>query len=166
HGSVSPLRPDLVDAWLFRVIDGRPEVLLLRRSPGRVFEGLWQGVSGALEPGEAVVLGALREVDEETGFGPDVIEAFYHLDQVNQFHVAEIDAIVMSAVFALRIRPDAALRLSYEHDEARWLTLDEAFSLVVWPAYRESIERIRDCLLDSERAPWFELTLDGRRRRR
>jgi 8-oxo-dGTP pyrophosphatase MutT (NUDIX family) len=56
------------------------EVLLIRRSPGRILPGLWQCVSGALEPGERVVAGALRELLEETGFGPDDIEAFYDLD--------------------------------------------------------------------------------------
>ena len=88
------MRPDLVDTWVYRVVAGRPEILLLHRSPGRIFEGLWQGVSGGLEPGEPIARGALREVEEETGFGPDEIEAFYTLDQVNQFLAADIDAIV------------------------------------------------------------------------
>jgi 8-oxo-dGTP pyrophosphatase MutT (NUDIX family) len=163
---MSPFRPDLVDTWIFRVVDGRVEVLLLRRRPGRIFEGLWQCVSGGLEPGEVVALGALRELEEETGFGRNDVEAFYHLDQVNEFHSADIDAIVAAAEFAVRIRPDAEYRLSHEHDTARWVSLDEAEAMAVWPAYRESIVRIRENLLDEERAGWFELTLDGQRTRR
>ncbi|MEA2610080.1 MAG: dihydroneopterin triphosphate diphosphatase, partial [Chloroflexota bacterium] len=80
-------RPDLVDVWVFRRVQERhPEILLMRRSAGRILAGLWQGVSGSLEPGERIASGALRELHEETGFGAGEIEAFYDLDQVNLFH--------------------------------------------------------------------------------
>jgi len=163
---MSPFRPDLVDGWVYRVVDGRTEVLLLRRAPGRILPGLWQCVSGSLEPGERVAQGALREVEEETGFDPDCIEAFYDLDLVNQFHEPSVDAVVTAAVFAVGIRPGIVERLSHEHDGARWLALDDAHRTVVWPGYRTALERIRDDLGDPERATWFELELDGRRRDR
>ena len=106
---MSPFRPDLVDCWMFRVPTTargveRPEILLIRRAPGRILPGLWQCVSGSLEPGERVTAGALRELAEETGFGPDEIEAFYDLDLVNQFHEPSVDGIVTAAVFAVRLR--------------------------------------------------------------
>ena len=143
----------------------RTEILLIRRAPGRILPGLWQCVSGSLETGERVTRGALRELAEETGFeGPD-IEAFFDLDLVNQFHEPSFDAVVTSAVFAVRLRPDVEPRLSHEHDGARWLVLGDAHAEVVWPGYRTAIERIRDDLSDPERATWFELTLDGGRRR-
>jgi 8-oxo-dGTP pyrophosphatase MutT (NUDIX family) len=157
-------RPDLVDVWVFRVAAGGAlEVLLLRRSAGRILPGLWQGVSGSLEPGERVVEGALRELREETGIDADAIEAFYDLDQVNQFHEPTVDAILSAAVFAVRVRPGAEVVLSQEHDTARWVSSAEALSLVIWPAYRESIARIVGDLLDPERARWFALGLDGSR---
>jgi 8-oxo-dGTP pyrophosphatase MutT (NUDIX family) len=165
---MSPFRPDLIDCWVYRVGTTargveRPEILLIRRSPGRILEGLWQCVSGTLEPDERVTAGALRELLEETGFGPDDIEAFYDLDLVNQFHEPSFDAIVTSAVFAVRTRPQAELRLSNEHDDARWHDLEEAHQQVIWPGYRTAIERIRDDLSEPERAGWFELTLEGAR---
>ena len=163
---MSPFRPDLVDCWMWRVVDGAPEILLIRRAPGRILPGLWQCVSGSLEPGERVARGALREVEEETGFGAADIEAFFDLDLVNQFHEPSVDAVVTSACFAVRVRADARERLSHEHDAARWLPLDEAYRFVVWPGYRTDIERIRDDLADPGRAAWFELELDGRRRDR
>ena len=154
---MSPFRPDLVDCWMFRVgmtarAVERPEILLIRRSAGRILPGLWQCVSGSLEPGERITAGALRELAEETGFGPDEIEAFYDLDLVNQFHEPSVDGIVTAAVFAVRLRTDAEPHLSSEPHQQ-----------VIWPGYRAAIERIRDDLSDPERAGWFELTLDGER---
>ncbi|HEY7736792.1 MAG TPA: NUDIX domain-containing protein [Candidatus Limnocylindrales bacterium] len=160
---MSPLRPDLVDCWIYRVGDTGPEVLLLRRSAGRILPGLWQCVSGSLDPGERVAIGALREVAEETGFGAAEIEAFYDLDLVNQFHEPSYDAIVLAAVFAIRVHAGAEPVVSHEHDAFRWLSVDVAHREVVWPGYRTAIERIRHDLADPERAPWFELTLSGDR---
>jgi 8-oxo-dGTP pyrophosphatase MutT (NUDIX family) len=165
---MSPYRPDLVDCWMFRVGRtardiARPEILLIRRAPGRILPGLWQCVSGSLEAGERVAIGALRELHEETGFGPEAIEAFYDLDLVNQFHEPSVDGVMTAAVFAVRLHPDAEPHLSNEHDGAQWHALEEAHSQVIWPGYRTAIERIRDDLSDPERAAWFELTISGDR---
>lgn len=159
------LRPDLVDCWIFRLA-GEPraaEILLLRRAPGRILPGLWQCVSGSLEPGERVALGALRELEEETAIGAGTIETFYDLDLVNQFHEPSVDAIVLSAVFAVRVSPAVQPVLSHEHDALQWVGVDAALRQVVWPGYREAIRRIAENLLDGDRAPWFELTLTGER---
>jgi 8-oxo-dGTP pyrophosphatase MutT (NUDIX family) len=168
---LSPFRPDLVDCWIFRVVHSARdvpsiEVLLLRRAPDRIMPGLWQCVSGSVEPGDRIAVEALRELREETGFGPDQIEAFYDLDLVNQFHEPSYDAIVSAAVFAVRIRNGAEPTVSHEHDGARWVAIEQAHSEVIWPGYRTAIERIRDDLDDPERAAWFELTFEGDRRPR
>jgi len=176
---MSPFRPDLVDVWIFRPrtpLAGEaaapaagpapnPEILLMRRSPGRILPGLWQCVSGSLEVGETVTEGALRELREETGFGPGQIASFYDLDQINQFHEPSVRGIVSAAVFAVRLVGGAEPTLSHEHDAMRWVVPDAALDLAVWPAYRESIRRIVENLLDPERAIWFELTLAGERAR-
>ena len=166
---MSPFRPDLVDCWMYRTVRSArsvasTEIVLLRRAPGRILPGMWQCVSGSLEADERVALGALRELEEETGFNDGDIDAFYDLDLVNQFHEPSMDGVVTAAVFAVWLRPDSEPELSHEHDEARWLPVDEAHQEVIWPGYRTAIERIRDDLSDPDRAPWFELTLEGDRR--
>jgi 8-oxo-dGTP pyrophosphatase MutT (NUDIX family) len=163
---MSPLRPDLVDCWIYRSGESGPEILLIRRSPGRILRGLWQCVSGRVDEGERVAVAALRELAEETGYDSQSIEAFYDLDLVNQFHEPSYDAVLTAAVFAVRISGGMEPLLSIEHDAARWLPIDEAHRDVVWPGYRTAIERIRDDLAHPERASWFELTLDGERRER
>jgi 8-oxo-dGTP pyrophosphatase MutT (NUDIX family) len=161
---VSPHRPDLVECWIYRTPPGgRPEFLLIRRAPDRIFPGLWQCVTGGLEPGERIPMAALREVREEVGFGSGEIEAFYDLDQVTHFYDEGPDAIVAGAIFAVRVRPGAEPTLSHEHDGARWAGREEALRLVIWPSYRETIERIVGKLLDPEAEPWFRLDLEGRR---
>ena len=68
-------------------------------------------------------------------------------------------------IFAVWIPAAVAPILSYEHDAMRWVSPSEALQLVVWPAYRESIRRIAENLVDPERAIWFELNLAGQRAR-
>jgi len=106
---------------------------------------------------------ALREVREEVSFGPAEIEAFYDLDQVTHFYDEGPDAIIAGALFAVRVRHDAVPTLSHEHDGARWADREEALRLVVWPTYRDTIDRILGQLLDPESERWFRLDLEGRR---
>ena len=157
---MSPLRPDLIDCWVFRVPPGEAgaiEILLIRRAPGRILPGLWQCVSGSVEADERVALAAIREVEEETGYSPDAFEGFYDLDLVNQFHEPSVDGVMLSAVFAARVRGGIEPVLSSEHTAFRWLSLEDAWREVVWPGYRDAIERVRDNLLDPGREPWFRL---------
>ncbi len=136
-------RPDLVACWLHRVgPDGTLEILLIRRSADRLYPGLWQCVTGKLEAGERIVDGALREVAEETGFGGEDLEAVMETDLVNWFHAADLDTLLCEAVFAARVRPEAQVVLSDEHDAYRWLAADDAKALVVWPAYERGIDTV------------------------
>ena len=147
------VRPDLVACWLFRLApNGRPEILLIRRAPGRIYPGLWQCVTGRLEPGERIVDGALREVVEETGLGRTDLEAVYETDIVNWFHESSVDAVLCEAVFAARVRAGAEVVLSIEHDEARWLDPAAATGLVIWPAYEQAIALIARLVADPARA--------------
>ncbi len=162
-----PFRPDLVATWIYRVPDpARPtdlEILLLRRGPGRPLAGLWQCVTGSIEPGERVAVAALRELDEETGIRGGAIEAFYDLDLVSLFHWPGVDAVLSEAVFAVRVKPDVVPVLSHEHDALGWAGPAEAAERTVWPAYREAIERVATVLPDPVRARWLETRLDGSR---
>jgi 8-oxo-dGTP pyrophosphatase MutT (NUDIX family) len=140
---MSPLRPDLAACWLYRLdAAGRPEILLIRRAPGRIYAGIWQCVTGKLEGDERVVDGALREVQEETGLSVADLDGVYETDFVNIFHEASADAIWCEAVFAAQVRSGATVRLSHEHDDMRWLSPHEAKALVVWPAYERAIDMV------------------------
>ena len=155
---MSPLRPDLVACWLFRVGGpGRIEILLIHRSPGRMYPGLWQCVTGRLEVGETIVDGALREVAEETGFGAAAIEQVFETDIVNVFHERAVDGLMVEAVFAARVRLDASVVLSDEHDDFRWLAPAEARALVIWPAYERAIEQVAWLVANPDKAVEYRL---------
>jgi 8-oxo-dGTP pyrophosphatase MutT (NUDIX family) len=168
------VRPDLIECWVYRVVPGagrtdprpdseRLEILLIRRAGHRIYPGLWQCVTGRIEPDESAPAAARREVHEETGLGAAEIEAFFDLDHVASFYDEGSDAVVTSAVFAARASSDAVPRVSWEHDGLRWAAAAEAPSLAIWPSHAESVRRVRDLLLDPELARWFLLDDDGRR---
>jgi 8-oxo-dGTP pyrophosphatase MutT (NUDIX family) len=161
---MSPVRPDLVECWVFRVTEpGQVEFLLVQRAPERIFPGIWQPVTGRLEPGERAPEAALREVLEETGLAPDSLEAFYDLDQVGSFYSEDVDAVVMSVIFAVRVRAGVEPRLSHEHEAAVWVPGEEAIERPVWPPYRDSVTLIERLTADPALARWFELDPGGRR---
>ena len=151
-------RPDLVACWLFRLdASGCPEILLIRRAPDRIYPGLWQCVTGKLESGERIAAAALREVAEETGLRAADLEAFYETDLVNWFHEESLDALLCEAVFAARVRAGAEVTLSHEHDDARWLSVDEAKAHVTWPAYERAIDTVVWLLANPAKSVAFRL---------
>ena len=151
------LRPDLVACWLFRLAPAGLEILLIRRAPDRIYPGLWQCVTGRLEAGERITGGALREVEEETGLRPDDLEVVFETDLVNTFHEAAVDALMVEAVFAARVRPPAIVALSHEHDDQRWLAPADAAALVTWPAYERAIDMVVWLVEHPDRAAAFAL---------
>jgi lipoyl(octanoyl) transferase len=159
-----PVRPDLVECWVFRVApSGRPEYLLIRRSDDRIFPGIWQPITGGIDPGESAPAAAIRELGEEVGLAGADIEVLYDLDQVGSFFDEALDAIVNSVMFAARMRVEATPRLSHEHVDLAWADGEEALRRSVWPAYRDSVAPIERLAADPELARWFELDPGGRR---
>jgi 8-oxo-dGTP pyrophosphatase MutT (NUDIX family) len=152
------VRADLVACWPFRLdAGGSLEILLLRRAPDRNYPGLWQCVTGSLETGETMAAGALRELREETGLAAADIEVFSETDIVNWFHAADGDAVLCEVVFAVRVRRDAAVTLSVEHDDLRWCAPGQARELVVWPAYARAIEQLEWLVANPDRAAAYRL---------
>lgn len=155
---MSPLRPDLVACWLFRVdSEGKLEILLIRRAATGSYPGLWQCVTGRLEDGERIAAGAMREVREETGLAAGDIDGYFETDIVNWFHEGTVDGLWSEAVFAARVRATASITISDEHDGQRWVTPAEAHELVLWPAYHRAIEQVEWLVANPEKAVVYRL---------
>jgi 8-oxo-dGTP diphosphatase len=109
------------------VIERDGEVLLLKRSRAKDHApGEWETGSGGILSGEMPVAAVVREAKEETGLDVEVvrpIDAFHFYRGVERRETIGI-------TFHCHVR-DGALRLSDEHEEAKWVPLaalaDEAY---------------------------------------
>lgn len=131
-----------VDVFPFLEEGGHMRFLLLRRSKDELYPGIWQGVSGGVEPGETAVAAAVRELREETSQNPVDL---YALDHVSTYYLHRTNTILNVPAFAARLESDIIER-SEEHDEHRWLTLSAAVEMASWKPYREALMSIPDLL--------------------
>jgi 8-oxo-dGTP pyrophosphatase MutT (NUDIX family) len=115
-----------VSVWVHTVAPW--QVLLLRRPASRAAG--WQPVTGRVEAFDASLEAAcLREVREETGLGAP--EALVDLGHESSF-VGYDGVTYRQRSFAARYaRAEAPVR-SAEHEEARWVGVDEALALLRW----------------------------------
>lgn len=135
---------EIVEVVLFRRRP-EPEFLVLHRSDGEdIYPGLWQIVSGGIEPGEKAYEAAYREIKEETGLTPI---ALYNTPLTNTFYFYTDDSVNVSPVFAAEVNAGDEIRLSKEHQAFRWLTGDDAVSLLVWPGQKNAIRIIHDYIV-------------------
>lgn len=61
----------VVCVWVY---DGKGNVLLTRRAPGKSFPGTWENSGGAVQAGESSLQAIVRELREETGIRADPVE--------------------------------------------------------------------------------------------
>ena len=140
---MTAVRVGFVDTFVLRDGAGGLEALVLRRSPGGRNPGSWEAVHGTIEPGESPVDAARRELAEETGL---VAQRLYNLSRVESFFWHATGEVILIPQFAAFVAPDAAPRLSAEHDAAEWLPVVEARARFAWPRERRAIDDVLSIL--------------------
>ena len=130
---------DIIEAHIFRLIEGRIEFLLLKRAANEVYPLLWQPVTGRMNEGETAYEAALREITEETNLTPG---EFWVVPNVNSFYNPNKDTVSLIPVFAGRVAADSEITISEEHDDYGWFESEEAIRLMAWPGQRKSAEII------------------------
>jgi 8-oxo-dGTP pyrophosphatase MutT (NUDIX family) len=143
----------------YAVVTSERGVLLTQFNEQTHVAGEWGLPGGGLDTGESPVGGVLREVWEETGLGAADIGAFFETDIVNLFHESSVDGVWCEVVFAARVRPDAAVTISHEHDDVRWVTPAAAHELVLWPAYHRAIEQVEWLVANPAKAEVYRLAM-------
>jgi dihydroneopterin triphosphate diphosphatase len=120
----------LVDVYPYRYFGEELQFLLLKRAPGRIYEGQWRMVGGKAAAGEHRVNTALRELHEELGTEP---LRFWAVPAVNHFYDAETDEFRLVAAFAAELPENCIITLNHEHIEFRWVSEGDAGKMLIWP---------------------------------
>jgi dATP pyrophosphohydrolase len=151
-----------VEVYVFRRRARRHELLVLRRAPHRrVLPGVWQPVTGKKNLGERSLTAAVREVHEETGLVP---ARWWALKWVTLYMDAAKDAPTVLPVFAAQIGAGDDVRLSSEHDDYRFVSLDRAGPMFLWDSQRRALGAVRnEVLRRAALASHIEVTSDAER---
>ena len=126
--------------WIYSTNDrGEARVLLLKLVPERGSH--YHPMTGAVEPGESVEAGALREVFEETGFRSrgELIPLDFDFSYEGRWGRAHETAFALEAEPGC---PEPALDPA-EHVGYAWVRLDEARTLVHHDVHREALARLQ-----------------------
>lgn len=100
------------------------QVLAFRRGPGRDAAGLWEFAGGKLEAGETPEQALVREIDEELGIAVGVGECIL----TSEVWVEPRQRFVTLTCY-LVTPVDALPESSTDHDELRWMPINELHTL-------------------------------------
>jgi dihydroneopterin triphosphate diphosphatase len=137
----------LVDVYPYRYFEEELQFLLLKRAPGRIYEGQWRMVGGKAGSGERRGNAALRELREELGTEP---HRFWAVPAVNHFYDAEADEFRLVAAFAAELPEICTITLNHEHVDYRWVNEGDAGKMVIWPEQIKMIGYISAILKKNE----------------
>lgn len=148
-----PVKSFAISLFILKPRDDAFEVLLLRRA-GRTLAGEWCQVAGGIENGETAWQAALREAKEETGL---CLTDLYSADICEQFYEAGRDAIILTPVFVAFAPADCTVQLNDEHDDFRWLSLDEATTLLPFAGQRATLAHIKTEFVERKPNPQLRI---------
>ena len=145
-----------VDSYIYRNTDAGPVYLILKRSTGKYYEHLWQGVAGKIEKGETAWQAVVRELKEETGKIP---KKMFVADHIASFYDARKDRIQMVPIFGIEVE-NSEVQLSEEHSEYKWVSFEDALTLLTWKGQKEGLRTVRDEIISGDdRTKWSEINL-------
>lgn len=134
---------DIVDAYIFRKINARPQYLLFRRRAELPFGNTWQSVHGKILGDETALQAATRAIRERAGLTP--VEAF-SADYINQFYDHDSDTIILAPVFAFTVPARARVQLHDDFCDFAWCDREEATARLLWAGQRQAIRHIDEII--------------------
>ena len=133
------------------------EFLLLKRSMNTIYPGTWQGVTGKIELSETPYKTALRELMEETGL---IANRLFTVDKVNTFYDYKRDTMNLIPVFGVMVST-TDVKLSKEHTEFKWCSVDEAKKLITWDQQKKGVQIFYDMITkDDNRLNLMEIQIN------
>lgn len=140
------IRTRAVSCFTLKRVDRDMKVLIMKRV-GDPLDGEWFQVAGRIEDGETAWAAALRELEEEASLVP---QRFYAAEICEQFYSHEVDAIIVMPVFVAFVDDTAQVVLNEEHSEYKWMTLNEAQSVLPFLGQRRVLAQVWEDFVDSE----------------
>lgn len=107
-------------------------LLLARRPAGKRHAGCWEMPGGKLHDGESLAVAARRELAEELG-----LEVLTVAAPLARFQDPGSTFLVCFCPVEVAGEPQAL-----EHDEVRWVTVEEALELALAPSDRRFLESV------------------------
>lgn len=134
------------------------ELLMGRRAEGSYMGGTWQLISGRIEDdGETAWQAALREVREESGLA---VRELYRLPTLARFYRSDVDAVCTGIPFAGIVDRDATPAINPEHTDLKWVSIDAAGELLMWPDDRTALSHVRsEILADGPAKPYLRISV-------
>ena len=133
------VRTKQVEVIVFKMVDGQPLFLLLKRNPRR--GGFWQPVTGGVHDEEELADAAKRELLEETQIDK-------YLQFVDDVHYFEFDSEgygrLKEYVFGVEVAQDVDVAISPEHTEMKWCTFEESLELLKYDTNKEAFKKLYD----------------------
>jgi 8-oxo-dGTP diphosphatase len=128
----------VVTNFLLRMDGSSPRLLLVKRS-GRVgsYNARWAGISGFLEQGVAPADQAYTEICEETGLQRSQVRLLTY-GQVVESIDPDLHRRWLIHPFLAEVLTPAAIRLDWEAEEMRWITLAELSEYETVPRLQEA----------------------------
>ena len=118
------------------LIWNKNKFMICQRPANKARGLLWEFVGGKVEPGETKKQALIRECQEELAITLNVGEIF--MDVTHEYP----DLTVHLTLFHATIREGIPLKL--EHNDIRWITVDEIDQYEFCPADVEILRRIKD----------------------
>ena len=122
------------------ILNDAGQLLLVRRSSTDKYRPLqWDLPGGHVEQGENFETALVREVHEETGLNvsPEAARLVYAVS-------GTFPEVSVTWLFFLVRNAQGDIKLSYEHDDSKWVSLEEAIELVKYDRKRSALEYVRD----------------------
>ena len=122
------------------IVGSDQKLLILKRSADSVRRpGTWDLPGGHVDPGEYMAEAAARETLEETGIVVDSqeIQMIYGLTEA-------IEDQSITWLFFLGHTVSSKIDLSNEHDDSRWVSIDEALELIDYERWVRCLKYARD----------------------
>lgn len=139
-------KPNFIAAYLIDLY-AKPEplILLLERAPETHLGGIWQIVTGKVEPEESVLKALQREVREETGC---IIDQAYNIN-ITVFYERVKDQIGYSANFLALLDHTQTITLApKEHSNHLWCSFAKARDLLAFSSQKEILLHIEKYYMD------------------